>query len=501
MDDMIYEIVKYKIKYDDSKNFTIQELNQISEYLSISLEELADLLGIKKHMIYELKRGTYTKAKSNVFLEAKNKYFSDIEKEILNTILQTKVANDFTSKFSYAEMEEYEKRFGINKKDLARNILGIKDLRRSPKSEEDTGYFHSVKYKKYKEDILTNKGNAILDSFLPFRMKRTGNYMFTYIEIKELSKIYGINPRDFMVYVLDKSEQLYYDFVAGRQDRCYSQKYKEEKDKLIVSKREKFMEEINPNIRTYFSLEQLEHLAEELDISVYDLVTGVMKRSRQDYSQIVNKVEVRPGVYRRRLYIGEHKSCGLSASFLKKNIEEIMAVIKIATRSAIGYMKNNGFKVAPGFYYDLMQEGYIYLMNNGNPITEEGQPEIITDEYNSSYSSIFYKKLYYYAISKIKEFSSSEIQGQAYDINLKTNGRNDDSIEEYEEDNDIDVFISRLTTDKTERNILKFFSSTSLDDRSIKIACKKFNVTQDYINELFAKIRNSLSIGRDREDD
>ena len=185
----------------------------------------------------------------------------------------------------------------------------------------------------------------------------------------------------------------------------------------------------------------------------------------------------------------------------EKNIEEIMAVIKIATRSAIGYMKNNGFKVAPGFYYDLMQEGYIYLMNNGNPITEEGQPEIITDEYNSSYSSIFYKKLYYYAISKIKEFSSSEIQGQAYDINLKTNGRNDDSIEEYEEDNDIDVFISRLTTDKTERNILKFFSSTSLDDRSIKIACKKFNVTQDYINELFAKIRNSLSIGRDREDD
>ena len=112
MDDMIYEIVKYKIKYDDSKNFTIQELNQISEYLGISLEELADLLEIKKHMIYELKRGTYIKAKSNVFLEAKNKYFSDIEKEILNTILQTKVANDFTSKFSYAEMEEYEKRFG-----------------------------------------------------------------------------------------------------------------------------------------------------------------------------------------------------------------------------------------------------------------------------------------------------------------------------------------------------------------------------------------------------
>lgn len=501
MNEVLYQIVKYKIKYDDSKNFTIQELNDLSEYLGISLDELADILEIKKHMIYELKRGTYGKAKSNAFLEAKKEYFSKIEDDLLNMILQSKVGNDFTSKFSYAEMEEYEKRCGINKKDLAREILGIKDLRKSPKNQEDTGYFHSVKYKKYKEEVLIGKGNEILDSFLPLRMKRTGNYMFTYTEIQELSKIYEINPRDFMVYVLDKSEQLYYDFVAGRQDRCYSQKYKQKKEELIVSKRENFMEEINPNVRTYFSLEQLEQLAGKLDISVYDLVTGVMKRSRQDYSQIVNRTEVRPGVYRRRLYVGEHKSCGLPTSFCKKNIEEIMAVIKIATRSAIGYMKVNGYKVAPGFYYDLMQEGYLYLMNNGNPITEEGKPKITSDEYDSSYSSIFYKKLYYYAISKIKEFSSNEIQGQAYDINLKIKGENDSSIEQYEEDDDIDVFISGLTTDGKEKDILKFFSANSFDEKSIKVACKRFNVTQEYINGVFERIRSSLSIGKDRDDD
>lgn len=501
MNKVLYQIVKYKIKYDDTKNFTIQELNDLSEYLGISLDELADILEIKKHMIYELKRGTYGKAKSNTFLEAKKEYFSEIEDDLLNMILQSKVGNDFTSKFSFNEMEEYEKKYGINKKDMAREILGIKDLKKSPKNQEDTGYFHSVKYKKYKEEVLIGKGNEILDSFLPLRMKRTGNYMFTYKEIQELSKIYGINPRDFMVYVLDKSEQLYYDFVAGRQDRCYSQKYKQKKEELIVSKRENFMEEINPNVRTYFSLEQLEQLAGKLDISVYDLVTGVMKRSRQDYSQIVNRTEVRPGVYRRRLYIGEHKSCGLPTSFCEKNIEEIMAVIKIATRSAIGYMKDNGFKVAQGFYYDLMQEGYLYLMNNGNPITEVGQPQITSDEYNNRYSSIFYKKLYYYAISKIKEFSSSEIQGQAYDINLKINGENDSSIEQYEEDDDIDVFISGLTTDGKEKDILKFFSANSFDEKSIKLACRRLNVTQEYINGVFKRIRSSLSIGKYRDDD
>lgn len=84
---------------------------------------------------------------------------------------------------------------------------------------------------------------------------------------------------------------------------------------------------------------------------------------------------------------------------------------------------------------------------------------------------------------------------------MKINGENDSSIEQYEEDDDIDVFISRLTTDGKEKDILKFFSLNSFDDKSINVACKKFNVTQEYINGVFERIRNSLSIGKDRDDD
>lgn len=174
MNDIMQKIIKYKIKYDDSKNFTIQELDSISEYLGIPLEELASILEIKKHMLYELKRGTYSKAKSNSYLESKEEYFSQTQDSVLNRIIQSKVAIDFTSKFSYTEMEEFERSFEINKNDLAKNILGIKDLRRSPKSKEDTGYFHSLKYKKYKDEILKKKGNEILESFLPLRMKKLG---------------------------------------------------------------------------------------------------------------------------------------------------------------------------------------------------------------------------------------------------------------------------------------------------------------------------------------
>jgi len=500
MNDLLYKIVEYKIKYNDSKYFSLQELNNISEYLGISLNELANLLGIKRGMLNGLKSGKYQGAKSDIFMEAKQEYFTQIEERVLSEILQSKVKTDFTSKFSYAEMEEFEKRFGINKNDLLRSVLGIKESRKGPKNQEDTGYFHSIKYRNYKEEKLADRGNVILDDFLPLRMKRTGTHMFTYIEIQELSKIYGINPRDFMVYVLGRSEQLYYDFVAGRQDRCYSQKYKQKKDELIIAKREKFMEEVNPNVRTYFSLKQLEQLAKEMNISVYDLVTKVMQRSRQTYSLVVNKTEVRPGIYRKRLYIGEHKSCALPTAFCKKNVEEIMAVIKIATRSAIGYMVDNGFKVAPIFYYDLMQEGYLYLISNGNPITEQGKPKINSDEYDSSYGSIFYKKLYYFAISKIKEFSSKEINGQSYDINLKTKGE-EKEIEQYEEEEDINVFINGLTNDDKEKSILKFFSLNVFNEDSMKAVCKKFNVTQEYITKMFERIRGFLSLEKDREDD
>lgn len=500
MNDLLYRIVEYKIKYNDSKYFSLQELNNISEYLEISLNELVNLLGIKRGMLNGLKSGKYQGAKSDIFMEAKQEYFNKIEERVLNEILQSKVRTDFTSKFSYAEMEELEKRFGINKNDLLRSVLGIKESRKGPKNQEDTGYFHSIKYRNYKEEKLKDMGNAILDNFLPLRMKKTGTHMFTYIEIQELSKIYGINPRDFMVYVLGRSEQLYYDFVAGRQDRCYSQKYKQKKDELIVTKREKFMEDINPNVRTYFSLKQLEQLAKEMNISVYDLITRVMQRSRQTYSLIVNKTEVRPGIFRKRLYIGENKSCALPTAFCKKNVEEIMAVIKIATRSAIGYMVDNGFKIAPSFYYDLMQEGYLYLINSGNPITEQGKPKINSDEYDNSYGSIFYKKLYYFSISKIKEFASKEISGQSYDINLKIKGE-EKEIEQYEEEEDIDLFISGLTTDSKEKRILKFFSLNALNEKSIKIACKKFGVTQEYINSVFERIRNTLSMDKERDDD
>ena len=51
---------------------------------------------------------------------------------------------------------------------------------------------------------------------------------------------------------------------------------------------------------------------------------------------------------------------------------------------------------------DLLQEGYIYLANKGNPIKEEGTFSIIYSKYEEMHGSILYKKAYFNAISNIK---------------------------------------------------------------------------------------------------
>lgn len=313
-------------------------------------------------------------------------------------------------------------------------------------------------------------------------MQQTGNYRFSKDEIEALSSTYHINVRDFMVYVLGKSEQLYYDLKAGRINECFSQRYKAKKKVLIISKRENFMSEINPNIRTYYSWEEIERLSSALGISTYDLVVNVMKKSRQDFYRISNNYK-----NGKRVSLGEHKSGPLPNNYCKNNVEEILEILRIAIRSAIGYMSSNGYKCAR-YYQDLLQEGYLYLANKGNPIDENGILSITSSTYEESHGSILYKKAYFNAISNIKSFCLGENTGEIYDINIKTKGTTD----EISDDEDTSLFIKSLSEDNCERQILKYFSENTFCDETMKEACNLFKVNRQYIEALFAKLREKI---------
>lgn len=478
-------IIKEKIKKDYSKNFNLKELETLSSYLSVNLNDLCEnILGISRGRVNGLKRGDYKEAYSKRYEEDKEEYFNSIDYEILESILNSKIKTDSSSKFTYDEIADYSNEFGINIRDLLGKILGISAFGKQRKPISETNTYWSDKYKAFKHQRMQTIGEEILEDFIIERMKRTGSYKFERKEIERLSERYNVNVRDFMVYVLGKSEQLYYDLIAGRVKACSSQKYKTKKDAIVISKRENFMSEINPNIRTYYSLEELEKLASNLGISTYDLVVNVMKKSRSSFYRISNNYRNAQNVS-----IGEHKSGPLPNNYCKNNINEILEILRVAIRSAIGYMQPNGYKCA-AFYQDLLQEGYLYIAEQGNPMDEKGFFTITSTTYEERHGAILYKKAYFNAINNIKTFCVRENTGEAYDVAMKTAGVDD----EIPDDEDICSVIKKLSEDDSERQILRYFSENTFNDDSMKEACRIFKVNSNYIQNLFAKLREKISL-------
>lgn len=290
-EELLLNIIKYKIESSNTTTFTLDELYEICEKFNLEINEVNTLLQLD---FKRLKYGISKKVGSKIYKEIKLNYLSSIEEDVLKYITNKKSETDFSGKFSYLEIEEYTNYFGINKKDFLNIILGIKEFNRGPKTINDTSYFYSRKYKNYREEFLKERGNDILESFVEIRMKKTASFKFSYHEIKELSKIYKITPRDFVVHVLGRSEQMYRDLETGRNEGCHSHKYKSRKEELVISKKEEFMKEINPNVKTYYSMEELNDLASQLEISTYDLVTIIMNKSRTAYKQVLDNEEVRP---------------------------------------------------------------------------------------------------------------------------------------------------------------------------------------------------------------
>lgn len=478
------EIIKEKIRLDSSSSFGMEELKNLSLKLGVNLNDLCtSILGISRNMLNRFKNGEFKTVSSKKYENSKAEYLSSINDNTLEYILNSRRETDFSNKFSYYEIQKYSNYFGINIRDFLGEILGINKYGKWHKPISETDTYNSDKYKQYKHRRMQIIGNEILDSFIVERMKKTGDYRFGKDEIDILASTYHINVRDFMIYVLGKSEQLYYDLKADRIKECFSQRYKSKKEEIIISKRENFMTEINPNIRTYYSLGELEELSSNLGISTYDLVVNIMQKSRQNFYRI--STNYKNG---KRVSMGEHNSGPLPNNYCKNNVMEILEILRIAIRSAIGYMSSNGFKCSR-FYQDLLQEGYIYLANKGNPINGEGTFSIVSSKYEEMHGSILYKKAYFNAISNIKSFCLGEHLGEAYDVNIKTKGTTD----EISEDEDTSVFINALSEDNRERQILKFFSENSFNNASMREACKTFKVSNEYIQGLFSRLREKLS--------
>lgn len=483
-DEILEKIVKEKIKTDSINGFTFDEIGKISKELDINTKDLCiNILEISISLFVGYRSGEFKKIYPEKYKKIKEEYLEKQAENIFEEIINEKSVKDHTCNFTYDEIEKYSDKFEINIKDFLGKILGISNYDKWNKSVLKDYSFNSYKYKKAKHERMKIKGDKILKSFIIQRIKRTGTCAFDKKEIEELSKIYKINERDFIVYVLGKDRNTYYDIKNGKTNKCYSKKYMDEKYKILISKKEKFLEDVNPNIRTYYSLQELETLAKNLEISVYDLVVNVMGKSKQNYSRMVKETEKSI-----RTSIGNHKSGTLPKSYCEKNIGEILNLIKMAVKSAIGYMSSCGYQCS-NILDDLIQEGYIYISNYGNPASVTGEFLIKPDDLFKEHSSILYKKIYFNALTNIKILTKGKFVERGYNNRLKVDDNFEDEVVEEET---ADMFINKISDDNLEKRILKFFSQNSFSDKNIEVVCERFNMSKEELENLFSHFREKI---------
>lgn len=480
----LLEVVKIKIQNDFACSFTIAELESFSLRLQINIEDLCvQILGISKCMFNQTKKGVYKNLGSRKYKIAKDNYLEEMTEEVLKNILYDKIKHDYSTRFTYEEIEKYSLRFKINMVDLLRFIFGIKKYLTDSKINVDS-IFHSLKYKKFKDMELNNYGNRLLDMIIIERVPVRGDCVFDKDEIVLLSKKYSINIRDFMVYVLGKSEQLYYDLRADRIKECFSQKYQMKKEDYLISKKEEFMKNINFNTKKYYTLDDLNEIASVLNISTYDLVVNIMNKSRTLYYNITHNYK-----NRYRTSIGEYKSGNLPKEYCEQNVDKLFNILKKAVKSAIGYMSSYGFD-CNRFYEDLVQDGYIYIVNYGNPLDEIGNYLIIDSNYEQWHGSILYKKIYFNTLTNIRFLCDADLIGETYDINIKKIGKSSESLKEKCDDSEL--LINLLSDDVVEMEILRYFSKNCYSDKAIEEVCEKFSISEEKLENIFIKIRNGL---------
>lgn len=202
------QVIKEKIKLDYSKSFDLEELKNLSLKLGVNLNDLCiNIFGISRGMLYGLRNGEFKTVSSKKYETDKANYLNSINEDVLEYILSSKIETDFSSNFSYDEIMQYANKFGINIRDFLGQVLGINKFGKQYKPISETDTYWSDKYKEFKHQRMQFKGDEILNSFIVKRMQTTGNYRFSKDEIEVLSSTYHINVRDFMVYVLGKSER------------------------------------------------------------------------------------------------------------------------------------------------------------------------------------------------------------------------------------------------------------------------------------------------------
>lgn len=428
----------------------MDQIYLLSNFLKINPVDITKNI-LKSNKYYYLVRGDYKSFNCNYYYGRKIEYFNSIKESIILDIIKNKVPVEHSKKFNFNEIEIFSMKYKINIKDFLVFILGIKKYERKPISK--VNIFQSEYYKNNKEKYLLENKNNILNKIMIKRVNETSSYSFNRKEIINLSQYYNINKRDFIVFILGKSDQLYYDFKSQRVESINSLDYFEIKKEYIKRKKEEVKEMFNPDKRTYFNLKDIQELSNLLGINTDDIILHFFDKTKKNLYNL--KTNYRN---RNRISYGQYRSGKIPNSYIENNFELLKKdIVEVSVKSVFNFL-NIRYDETNNIFDDLTQEGLIYLMEHGNPL--ENKIYMIGDndiEYKKEHGKIFYKKSFYFILTEIKKYINlKEKNGKIFEINLKTNRTVNNSNE-----NNVKETINEISNESITNIIITYFSENT----------------------------------------
>lgn len=194
---------------------------------------------------------------------------------------------------------------------------------------------------------------------------------------------------------------------------------------------------------------------------------------------------------RKKISFGEYKSGKIPYTYIENNYEYLKKnVIEVAVKSAFNFLSIKNYE-ENNIFEDLVQEGILYLIEYGNPYSDEGYMIDDNDfQYQQDHGKILYKKCYYFILTRIKQLVMfKEKNGEYYNISLKTVGLNND-FESIEQVN----FIKNITDDIVLQKILIFFSQNMFSENTLNELSINLNISKEKILQYLSEVKKSIEL-------
>ncbi len=260
---------------------------------------------------------------------------------------------------------------------------------------EKGGYMKKSELVLMKLKNYEKQWKRILEQLVIERVKDNPSDKLVLEEINYWSGFFEISTTDLIFQVLQVKRENYNKVLRRQNKKLESEKYTEAKNKLLKKKKREYLRTKNLNQKIYYNKNQLVLESKKQNINVEDFTIRILGKNKMSYQRVI-----KDKTGKNRLSIGQYVNARLSNSYVEENYKELYQMISINI-SKVAKIRN--IRLNSEDKNDLMQDGILYLLENGNMLNKQGNP-VIKNKYTKYHNKIIMsKKVYAFLMQELSK--------------------------------------------------------------------------------------------------